>query len=853
MPVSHHPSNASSRREFLHRIGLGAAAWYLLPDSVLGQGTALTPTPYGANAHYPSNRAPLPGTPYVALPLGAVQARGWLLKQLQLQRDGLTGHAEELNDWLPALKDNAWAGGKGENWEKGPYYLKGLVCLAYILEDEALKKKARVWIEGIFASARDDGSFGPADDTDWWPRMVVTYLLRDYHEATGDPRVISLLTKYAGYMARNLPQRPLGSWSKARAADQIDTFIWLYNRTGDATLLPLAQLLRTQAFDWPTVFAENNLLSDEMLSHGVNISQALKAEGVWNLLTGKPARARDFLGVNDPLEHDHGMIIGTSSGTEHVIGKSPSQGVETCSIVERMLSDETNLRIFGDPELGDNLERIAFNALSAALSDDIHQHVYYTRPNHPSARLSQDGFWNDYADGFVPAPRSGFPCCCYNLHMGWPKYVQNSWAATHDNGLAVLAYGPSQVTAQVGDGTRITLVQETAYPFEETIHFKLSTSTPVKFPLELRLPSWCAAPQITVAGQPASDLRPGTFFRIDRLWSNGDEVVLHLPMEVQATLGYLQTVSLARGPLVYSLEIEPEKKTLQSGPNGFDQFELTPRTPWNYALDINPAQLGSAVTVQQSAIPENPFVAQTTPVRLISPARRLPAWTFARNGVEAEDPPFGPVASAEPREVIQLIPFGAQFLRITQFPYIGTPPTPPSKFQDDFSQPSFADRWGLYGGGWYLETGKLCCRSQLPSKIIALGTSFTDFAYEGQVAVPAQGNAGLLLRASRLGFNVDEYNGYYAALSSAEQAVIFGKSDGRWTELKRAPAAIQSDQMYHLRVVASGPKLSVYFNQATEPLFEVEDHDFAVGAIGLRQYVPKYAIPRFAAVSAVAS
>ena len=91
------------------------------------------------NKYYKGNPEPLLRNAYIKLPLGAVKPEGWLRSQLEAQAAGLTGN---LDDFWPDLVNSSWRGGDGEAWERGPYYLDGLIPLAYLLNDQRLIEKS---------------------------------------------------------------------------------------------------------------------------------------------------------------------------------------------------------------------------------------------------------------------------------------------------------------------------------------------------------------------------------------------------------------------------------------------------------------------------------------------------------------------------------------------------------------------------------------------------------------------------------------------------------------------------------------------------------------------------------------
>ena len=638
------------------------------------------------NVNYVGNRLPLKPMNFIKLPVGSIQPEGWLKKYLELQKDGLTGHLNEISAWL-GKENNAWLTQGGDHgWEEVPYWLKGYGNLAYILKDQKMIDEAKIWLEGAFASQQPDGYFGPINERngkrELWAQMIMLWCLQSYYEYSNDQRVIDLMTNYFKWQLSVPDEQFLEDyWENSRGGDNLLSVYWLYNRTGDQFLLELAEKIHRNTADWTRPSALPNW-------HNVNIAQCFREPATYYMMTGDSTLLKASYNVHNLIRRTFGQVPGGMFGADEnarMGSIDPRQGVETCGLVEQMASDELMLCMTGDPFWAEHCEEVAFNSYPAAVMPDFKGLRYITCPNQTVSDSKNHHPGIDNRGPFLSMNPFSSRCCQHNHAQGWPYFSEHLILATPDNGIAAAIYAACKATVKVGNGKEIVLHEETNYPFEEGIKFTVSTDEKVDFPFYLRIPSWTEGAEVRVNGKKIS-VKPvsGKYLCIEREWADGDKVEMTLPMSLSMRTWQVNknSVSVDYGPLTLSLKIDEkyiEKDSRETAigdskwqkgadPKKWPTTEIYANSPWNYSLVLDKKEPLKNFKVVRKPWPADnfPFTVANVPLEVKATGQMIPEWQIDETGLCGVLPEEDAVKGA--KEEITLIPMGAARLRISAFP-----------------------------------------------------------------------------------------------------------------------------------------------------------------------------------------
>eukprot|EP00041_Stephanoeca_diplocostata_P035943 m.1287341 g.1287341 ORF g.1287341 m.1287341 type:complete len:747 (-) comp24781_c0_seq15:3930-6170(-) len=688
------------------------------------------------------------------LPVGATLPQGWLSRELELQANGITG---QLPYFWHFINDSSWMGGRGNGGGAGeqyvPYFLNGLIPLSFQTRNENLERLRERYVSYVLGqqniSTNGTGWLGPP--IPWIPSFVpdgevdelftkydMVEALESYAEANATAAasvVRALMAHHKQMYAQLSSKRPalnFTKWGFMRCSDAVVGIQWLLDRGEEAPWLwDLLQLIMTQSeaamqdisaadgggFTWqewfrfgdPFAYANDHEATGavHLRRHGVDIGQAMKTGGLWWRANGKHtdlqspfealAWAEKYLHMADGMYFADEEVTSKGSGPQPLGNRSgghtAGRGTETCSVVETMFSMRMAYEITGNITFMDRLERLAFNALPAALWPDITANVYHHRSNQITCS-GQYGY-------------NLFFCCSSNVHQGWPKFLLSS-VHTRTNGTIVISgYAPTETTMP-GSNTTVTVGGK--YPFADTATVYVSQPAD----MQLRIPCWSDNATVSLNGRILGVANGCTFYGVTVTAPQstitvlfGNTIKLYTWKRNTVDGSYTSPsngsppgpqgggIEVHRGALTYALRPasivtettigciggKPEGRfgwNCSSTPGGKPQYpdiksrDVTCETDpavgngnWSYA--ILPGSLRFVPMAPGSDIPKIPFsVTEQPAVKIVVSAKNL----NSKNTVWQDPgiPPHSPLSSDAPWEQIDLVPFGSTNIRISVFP-----------------------------------------------------------------------------------------------------------------------------------------------------------------------------------------
>lgn len=621
------------------------------------------------------------GSVFKLLPLGSVKPKGWLLRQLRIQADGLSGN---LDKFWPDIRESSWIGGKADGWERLPYWLDGFIPLAWLLDNAEMKDRADRYMSYIMDHIKEDGWLCPdtgkeRNQYDLWALFLMLKVLSIYYEASGNERALEVIRRALLNLDSHLNSTRLFAWGKFRWFECLIPILTLFQKTGEQWIIRLALKLRQQGFDWQGFFRDWPCIEPNrnwtQHTHVVNNAMMLKSGPLMYRINRSTVDRDSAENMMKLLEQYHGMVTGIFTGDECLAGRSPVQGTELCAVAEFMYSLEHTLAVTGKATWGDRLERVAYNALPATFSPDMWTHQYDQQVNQIQAAIMEHRpFYTNGPSANIFGLEPNYGCCTANLSQPWPKFASSLIMQAQD-GIAIAAYAPCSASLEVED-VKVSVEVDTEYPFRDCVEITIDPQNPVSFTLYIRVPEWadCALLEI---GEKCICLPCGEFYPLKQTWEGTTLLSLYFPMRVKTISRPGNLWAIVRGPLVYSLRIG-ERWEMQDPDRPYKQYphcdyQVFPETPWNYGLLVDPIQPDAWIRFEEMPISDLPFSPEGSPVRAYVKGKKI-RWGI-KNGSACHVPDdMKPIPGpGEPRgaeEELVLIPYGCTNLRMTEMPFL---------------------------------------------------------------------------------------------------------------------------------------------------------------------------------------
>ena len=610
-------------------------------------------------------RAPLAPGRFAPLPAGAVTARGEMRDRLIALRSGLLSRCESLFPHTGVK--SAWFGGDLASGMDAANVLEGALLTSALLGDDELRRASLRLCDAVLSGQREDGSFG-AEDESFAARGRMLRALETAYSMTGDKRMLTFMLRYMKFLRDALEAAPLSADEAMHVSDTMEAGVFLYNVTGQKAILSVLSTLMAQGTDYTSLYIAfpyrtpvSRTLDDAELRRALagekddgyahhllrttdaaNLCEGLRASALCAVLTGSGKHLAAPEKGLARMNKSHGAVCGGITGDPLLAGAHPSRGVTAVSLCELAASLELLLSCPAGEHAADQLDTLMYNGVAAAFAPDLRSVQPIQQANQVrvsrSARFPLSG---DTANLF--SLEDSKTLCA--LLAAWPRYAASQWLLSRDDGLYAASYAPCQVRYRLA-GASVRLNVESRYPASGSVRITVGLSQSAAFPLHLRIPSWAKGATAAIEGEiiPA---QAGTILTINRQWSDGDELLLTLPMTAELVPGFHQAVSVARGPLRFAY-VPAHDRT--EGADGL--VSLSAREGFGVAL-----------------CREGDLSAEETEDGVVLHARGMTVPAWGMRGGSCDQPPIT-VSEQGERVDLTLVPYAASPIRLSLFPLI---------------------------------------------------------------------------------------------------------------------------------------------------------------------------------------
>ena len=520
------------------------------------------------------------------------------------------------------------------------------------------------YIDAIVSVQEKDGWICPCKTEDrkkydTWAIQLICKTLKVYYDCSGDERIPDVIYKVLRnyYELLKSGEIALFGWGKFRWFESFISINFIYEKYGEDWIADLAKIIKKQGFDYNSVTEKWKKPSHkwQMITHIVNMTMMLKSEAVSHGILGEKY-TDNAEKLRTILDKYNGTCFESFTGDEVLSGLDPTKGTELCAVVEQMYSYEEIFAHTGDNKWAERLEVLAFNALPATISEDMWTHQYVQQVNQIACEKTMImAPWSTngpYAHTFGLEPNYG--CCTANFNQGWPKFALVPFM--HSGNKIINSVMLPSVLKDNG----ITIKLETDYPFKNKMHYYIDADR--DFDFIRRVPSFAKSLKVNGEIADTKDLE----FRINK---GKAEIQLEFSALPVFKKRPNDLYVLKAGSLLFSVPVAYKKEMKEYTKKGVERkfpycdYQFIPQSAWNYGF------CGGNLEINHNVISDIPFSQENPPVTVTAEMKKI-NWglKFPYRSVCRKTPKStSPISEAEK---IELIPYGAAKLRMTEMPLL---------------------------------------------------------------------------------------------------------------------------------------------------------------------------------------